>query len=148
MPLQFFSHIEGIEEELSWLHMTAFPEGQGWKIKDFKELLEIAFHHIVIDYNIENKIKGFLVYSAIVDEAEILTFCVSPTGQQKGVGGGIMAAFLQEMQTKYIKTVFLEVAEDNLPAIKLYKRYGFTLNGRRLKYYDHKTDALLMAKTL
>ncbi|CAI3931282.1 ribosomal protein S18-alanine N-acetyltransferase [Commensalibacter papalotli (ex Botero et al. 2024)] len=148
MSLQCFNHIHGIEKELSLLHVAAFPEGQGWKIKDFQGLLEISFHHILIDYNIENKIRGFLIYSVIVDEAEILTFCVNPTEQHKGVGKGIMAAFLEEMQTKHIKTVFLEVAEDNLSAIKLYKRYGFFLNGRRLKYYDHNIDALLMAKTL
>lgn len=148
MAFQVLDYIEGIEDQLSSLHISAFPMGLGWKAKDMKELLDISFHHILIDYDIDNKINGFLLYSVIVDEAEILTFCVSPERQQEGIGQAIIAVFLEEMKKQSVKIVFLEVAEDNIAALKLYNRFGFSLNGRRTKYYDNKIDALLMAKTL
>lgn len=148
MSLQFLSHIEGMEEELSALHMAAFPMGQGWKPKEFKELLEIFFHHILIYCDFQNKIRGFLLYSVIVDEAEIITFSVDPAYQRNGMGREIMAAFIKHMKKQHIRVIFLEVAESNLSAIRLYSRFDFFLNGRRLKYYDNKVDALLMKKTL
>lgn len=137
-----------MEEELSRLHIAAFSTEQGWKPKEFKELLEIFFHHIVICCDFENKIQGFLLYSVIVDEAEIITFSVDPCFQKKGIGREIITAFIDHMRKQRVKTVFLEVAEDNLSAIKLYTRFNFFLNGRRSKYYDNKVDALLMKKTL
>lgn len=148
MSTQFLRQIEGMEGALSQVHMEAFPQGQGWKPKAFKELLEIFFHHLLIYCDSENKIQGFLLYSVIVDEAEIITFSVDPACQKKGIGGEIMTAFIKHMKKQHVKTVFLEVAENNFSAIKLYTRFNFFLNGRRLKYYDNKVDALLMKKTL
>lgn len=148
MSIQFLSHVDGKEADFSKVHMSAFPQGQGWNEKAFKDLLEISFHYLVVDYDDENKIRGFLLYSLILDEAEILTFCVSPEQQSKGVGGNLLAVFLKEMKEKQVSKVLLDVAENNFSAIKLYNRYGFMESGRRRKYYENKIDALLMSKAL
>ena len=45
----------------------------------------------------------------------------------------------------------LEVAENNFPAIEMYKKNNFNLIGRRKKYYfmnDEKIDALIFKKKL
>lgn len=148
MSIQFLSHMDGKEANFSTVHVAAFPQGRGWNEKAFKDLLEISFHYLVVDYDDENKIRGFLLYSLILDEAEILTFCVSPAKQSKGVGGNLLAVFLEKMKNKHVTTVLLDVAENNFSAIKLYNRYGFMENGRRRKYYENKIDALLMSKAL
>lgn len=35
---------------------------------------------------------------------------------------------------------------ENVPAINLYKKYGFEVLGTRKKYYDNKFDAYIMTK--
>ena len=48
-----------------------------------------------------------------------------------------------------VKKIFLDVAEDNLPAIKLYEKSGFHLIHRRKGYYQNgTTDALIYIKEL
>ena len=46
-----------------------------------------------------------------------------------------------------IKNITLEVKEDNIAAINLYKKYGFKKVSTREKYYDG-INGILMEKTL
>lgn len=47
-----------------------------------------------------------------------------------------------------LNTVTLEVNEHNLPAIKLYDKFGFSKIGVRKKYYGGKEDGILMSKKI
>jgi ribosomal-protein-alanine N-acetyltransferase len=51
-----------------------------------------------------------------------------------------------------VRTVFLEVEENNQPARQLYQRSGFTVAGRRERYYrqasGEQLNALLMRRDL
>ena len=42
--------------------------------------------------------------------------------------------------------ITLEVNEKNIPAISLYKKYGFETLGTRKKYYNNQFDAYIMTK--
>jgi ribosomal protein S18 acetylase RimI-like enzyme len=44
--------------------------------------------------------------------------------------------------------IFLEVAADNIAAQRLYERNGYKQIAIRSKYYDGKTDAIIMQKIL
>ena len=46
-----------------------------------------------------------------------------------------------------VKKLFLEVALNNIPGLKLYENCGFKQVGLRPKYYDG-VDAILMSKDL
>ncbi|MDI2112039.1 ribosomal protein S18-alanine N-acetyltransferase [Commensalibacter nepenthis] len=149
MAVEFLSHSNTeLEVELSLLHRVAFSGKQRWTEKDIHELLEISFHHAVIDYDENNQLNGFLLYSLIMDEAEILTFCVHPAKQHQGIGKSLFSIFLEKMREKQVQKVLLDVAEDNLVAVNLYHRLGFSHNGRRANYYKNNVDALLMSLTL
>ena len=43
-----------------------------------------------------------------------------------------------------LKTITLEVVTDNIPAIKLYEKFGFEIINVRKKYFNGK-DSYLMA---
>lgn len=43
-------------------------------------------------------------------------------------------------------SITLEVNEENEPAIKLYKKYGFNILGKRKNYYNNMHDAYIMTK--
>jgi len=89
---------------------------------------------------------GFILYRLIVDEAEILTFCVAPGERRKGVARRLLHGAIEALKGK-AKTLFLEVAEDNHAARSLYRVMGFAELGRRGGYYhrgESMVDALML----
>jgi ribosomal protein S18 acetylase RimI-like enzyme len=94
-------------------------------------------------------LAGYLLATTIVDEAEILSIAVSADHQKCGRGTGLLRHFLAYIVAQDVKTVFLEVAADNLSALTLYYRHGFAEFGRRPSYYrrsDSDCDAILMRR--
>ena len=47
-----------------------------------------------------------------------------------------------------MKTITLEVNENNLSAIRLYDKFSFDKLGIRKKYYNGESDAIIMSKKL
>ncbi len=88
------------------------------------------------------RLDGFLLAQKVGNEAEILTFCVRPDQRERGMG----AALLEKLMTEVgVSSVFLDVAEDNHSARRLYERCGFKLCGGRPRYYKrggHAVDAV------
>lgn len=83
---------------------------------------------------------AFFLAQKVADEIEILTICVDPAFRRQGLAQTMIKAL-----TEQGLRVYLDVAEDNFPARRLYEQCGFTLYGRRPGYYDRKTgrvDAL------
>ena len=95
------------------------------------------------------ELVGYLLAMMIVDEAEILSIAVSSDHQKCGRGSELLQYFLTYIATQGIKAALLEVAADNVPALSLYNRLGFTEFGRRTAYYkrsDGRCDAIMMRR--
>ena len=95
------------------------------------------------------ELVGYLLAMMIVDEAEILSIAVSSDHQKCGRGSELLKYFLTYIATQGIKAALLEVAADNVPALSLYNRLGFTEFGRRTAYYkrsDGRCDAIMMRR--
>ena len=91
----------------------------------------------------------FVLWRVAVDEAEILTICVSPESRRRGLGRWLLDRAWDRARAQGAAQLILEVAIDNHPALALYKAAGFQATGRRPRYYktDHGiVDALIMAK--
>ena len=101
----------------------------------------------IITYVEKDKIIGFLLYSLIYDRIEIEQFEVITKERRKGIGDKLLKYLIEKYQDTDIKNITLEVKEDNIVAINLYKKYGFKNVSTREKYYDG-INGLLMEKTL
>ena len=101
----------------------------------------------IITYVEKDKIIGFLLYSLIYDRIEIEQFEVITKERRKGIGDKLLKYLIEKYQDTDIKNITLEVKEDNIIAINLYKKYGFKNVSTREKYYDG-INGLLMEKTL
>lgn len=101
----------------------------------------------IITYVENDKIIGFLLYSLIYDRIEIEQFEVITKERRKGIGDKLLKYLIEKYQDTDIKNITLEVKEDNIVAINLYKKYGFKKVSTREKYYDG-INGLLMEKTL
>ena len=101
----------------------------------------------IITYVEKDKVIGFLLYSLIYDRIEIEQFEVITKERGKGIGDKLLKYLIEKYKDSDIKNITLEVKEDNIIAINLYKKYGFKKVSTREKYYDG-INGLLMEKTL
>ena len=100
----------------------------------------------IITYVEKDKIIGFLLYSLIYDRIEIEQFEVITKERGKGIGDKLLKYLIEKYKERDIKNITLEVKEDNIAAINLYKKYGFKKVSTREKYYDG-INGLLMERT-
>ena len=92
-------------------------------------------------------LNGYLLATMIDGEAEILSIGVTPDRQRQGVGKLLLQHFFEHGTSQNMTRVVLEVAEDNVPALGLYRDFGFAAFGRRKGYYkqgNRKIDAIMM----
>ncbi|WP_417431300.1 ribosomal protein S18-alanine N-acetyltransferase [Kiloniella sp.] len=129
----------GIEhaELLAEMHSRSFAEA-AWNAKDFLGLLVQKTNKGFIYCN-DRKPVGFILWQEVVGEAEILTFCVDPDFRRLGYSKNIIAKLFEYLTQVSVNKMFLEVSEDNIIALSLYKVMGFVEISRRSKYY-HKPD--------
>ena len=81
----------------------------------------------------------------MVDEGHIITFAVHPDWRRQRIGERLLIAFLDLALERGAHEATLEVRLSNLPARRLYEKYGFRPVGLRPRYYsDNGEDALIM----
>jgi [ribosomal protein S18]-alanine N-acetyltransferase len=81
----------------------------------------------------------------MVDEAHVTTFAVLPAWRRQGLGSRLMLAIMDLAAEMGAGVATLEVRLSNLPARRLYERFGFRPVGVRPRYYtDNGEDALIM----
>lgn len=125
--------------ELANLHQKCFPH-KPWSADDFADLKKSGCE-IIASQN------GFIVWRAVADEAELITIGVAPDARRTGIGAAMIGIMEGELKKSGVKSIFLEVAENNAPARKLYEQNGYAQIGVRPKYYDG-IDAIMMKKDL
>jgi ribosomal-protein-alanine N-acetyltransferase len=89
---------------------------------------------------------GMLVVWMIADEAHIATIATHPDHRRQGIAQMLMVRALDSAAQEGARRSFLEVRAGNTAAQALYRKFGFTEDGRRPRYYkDNGEDAVLMA---
>ena len=100
---------------------------------------------IVAEY--EGEFAGYADIWTVLDEADLYSIAVRVDFRRKGIGDAIMLAMTEILSANGVATINLEVRVSNMPAIKLYKKYGFNECGVRPGYYlDNGEDALIMKR--
>ena len=90
--------------------------------------------------------SGFVLYRKSDDEAWISHLALREKG--RGLGFAFLNDFFEHCRKQKFLSVGLEVASDNVPALKLYEKLGFERIGLRKKYYKSGADALVMRRIL
>ncbi len=134
---------------LAQLHGASFH--RGWGESEFEIMLGES-NTLVHRLRLGRKTIGFAVSRIGADEAEILTIAIDPRYRGQGLSRNLLLTHLGHLAGRGVRTIFLEVEENNRPALSLYKRAGFTVVGRRERYYQEpggeQLNALLMRRDL
>jgi ribosomal-protein-alanine N-acetyltransferase len=123
-------------EECERIHAGSFAFG--WSNSDFESYL--TDHNILADGAVVEgarrpELGGFILSRLLPPDAEVMTFAVDQARRGLGLGRALLERHLTNLERGGARLIFLEVADDNTPAVKLYERYGFKTIGRRENYY-------------
>ncbi len=116
-----------------------------WPAHAYRQELETnrLAHYIVARCG--NAIVGFAGIWLLVDEAHVTTFATRRSWRRQGIGERLLLALLDLARTRGAHEATLEVRPSNVPARRLYEKYGFKVVGVRPRYYsDDNEDALIM----
>lgn len=132
-------------QALADLHAQAFDHG--WSAAEIGSLLETPGTFVVAED------QGFILARALAGEAEIITLAVAPAARRQGMARRLVEAAAVRAMALAAEALFLEVADDNVAALALYRGLGFEVVGRRRGYYargngEPPVDALVMRLAL
>lgn len=105
-----------------------------------KELENNPFGKVLILKENE-EIIGYLYYSDIYERCEINQFEIDSIHRNCGKGDLLLKYLINTLE----KDITLEVKEDNIPAIHIYKKNGFLKKAIRKGYYNG-VDGILMER--
>jgi ribosomal-protein-alanine N-acetyltransferase len=134
--------------EAIWqLDQICFAQGIAYTRPALRHFL-LAQTAVTIVAEKEGKIAGFLIADVYKHHGHIITIDVHPDHRRGGLGTQLMDAVQMRMRELGVREIALEVAVDNAPAIKFYKRHGYTVLKTIPRYYNGELDALLMGKRI
>jgi [ribosomal protein S18]-alanine N-acetyltransferase len=135
--------------KLAQLHAASFH--RGWGEGEFESMLTER-NTLVHRLRLKRRTIGFAVSRMAADEAEILSIAIDDGYRGRGLSHDLLLTHLGHLAGHGVRTIFLEVEENNQPARRLYERSGFTIVGHRERYYrqseGEQLNALLMRRDL
>lgn len=94
---------------------------------------------------VDGKVVGYVGIWLIVDEGHITNVAVHPDWRRKHIGEAIIKTLIDVTESHGVVAHTLEVRASNIPAQKLYEKFGFMSVGIRQGYYeDNGEDAIIM----
>ena len=122
------------------IHAGAFH--RGWSAQEIAALgMEPSvLAHVALD-STQTSVLGFSLARCAGQEAEILTIVVDAARRGRGLGRLLLQTQLDALALQGVREVFLEVEADNVAALTLYKRLGFSQVGERKAYYARPGQA-------
>lgn len=129
-------------EAVSCIEQQIFS--QPWSRQGFLDALA-GENAIFLVAEADRKIIGYCGMYCAADEGEITNVAVGAAYRKSGIGTKLMESLLTVAKGAGVKTVILEVRASNEEAIRLYKKFGFDLQGVRKGFYEKpKEDACVM----
>lgn len=118
-----------------------------WNYNILKEELECASSYFLVAKNSNNEIVGFAGFKIIIDEADIMNIVVKKNFRKNGIGSVLLENLISLSKFLNLKSITLEVNENNISAINLYNKFDFVKLGVRKNYYGN-SNAIIMSKKI
>jgi len=140
-------------QRLLEIDQSCFVEGIAYSKEEMRYFLGIPTAISLVGLQ-DNEIMGFVITDrfrprrASRSVGKIITIDVAPPAQHSGLGTLLMSATESELKKEGCDYVSLEVAVDNEPALRFYKKHGYSVLRVLPRYYLDSIDGLLMGKRL
>ena len=91
----------------------------------------------------DDRLLGYLATWHVADELQILNIATDQAARRQGVARTLLKEAMSYARGHGVVLILLEVRRGNLPAIGLYRGFGFFVSGLRPRYYqDNQEDAV------
>jgi [ribosomal protein S18]-alanine N-acetyltransferase len=145
-PLQIRRAVAGDLERVLRVDVRAFR--RHWPADDFAAELVNPLASIWLAEDADGPV-GYAHVRVVTDEGELLNLAVLPARRRSGAGRALLARAEAEALLSGAARMFLEVRQDNVPAVSLYLRAGWEQVGIRKRYYSEDgADAIVLSKVL
>ena len=102
-------------------------------------------------FSSKNFSEGYLIARKISDDFEIISVVISSDFRRRGIATYLLKQLFLKAKKNKINKVFIEVRQNNYPALQMYKKLGFLSTGFRKNYYKTSLgfdNALTMVKLI
>lgn len=116
-----------------------------WTEQSIRDSVESDSNYFNIAY-VDGKPAGYMSMQLAAGEGDIMRVAVMPEYRRLGIGRALLEKCFSSNDPD---VVFLDVRENNIPAIRLYESMGFRSVGMRKNYYANPTEnAVIMTYNL
>lgn len=140
-------------ERLLEIDEACFVEGIAYSAEEMRYFLSLRSATRIVGEQ-DGEILGFIIADRFRPRrseksmGQIITIDVLKEARRTGLGSQLLSAAEDELRKSECSYVSLQVAIDNLPALRFYKKHGYTGLKVLPRYYLDSIDALLMGKKL
>lgn len=123
----------------------AFP----WSEKTFAS--NQGERYLNLQLSVDGEMAAFAITQIVLDEATLFNIAIHPQYQRRGFGRLLLNAVIEQLESRGVVTLWLEVRASNQAAIALYEDLGFNEVTVRRNYYPSahgREDAIVMALPL
>ena len=113
-----------------------------WTEQSICDSVGIDSNYFNIAY-VDGKPAGYMSMQLAAGEGDIMRVAVLPEYRRLGIGRALLNECFSANKPD---AVFLDVRENNVPAIRLYEAFGFKKTGIRKNYYSNPTENAVIMK--
>ncbi|MBI4386417.1 MAG: ribosomal protein S18-alanine N-acetyltransferase [Elusimicrobia bacterium] len=126
---------------------TAWDTTPHWSRMQFESELASERSYTCVA-ELDGLVVGYANLRIVLDEAQVNNVAVHPMRTRMGLGSALVEHLHHVARSRDCSRITLEAGAGNEPAQCLYARLGYRIVGRRPKYYNDGSDALLMGRSL
>ncbi|WP_036577179.1 ribosomal protein S18-alanine N-acetyltransferase [Oceanobacillus picturae] len=110
----------------------------------YQEIVDNQYaYYYVIEWN--GRIVGYVGTWVVLEDAQVTNIAIMPELRGNKLGEKLFQYMLLQVKLIGATRLSLEVRESNIPAQKLYRKFGLVPGGIRKNYYtDNQEDAIVM----
>ena len=117
-----------------------------WSEKSIASELENELSYWLVALE-DGRVTGYVGSQTVMDETDMMNVAVHPDFRRCGIAEKLVNTLVLKLKERGSHSLTLEVRASNDGAQKLYEKLGFSLIGKRPKYYRNpKEDALILRK--
>lgn len=133
-------------KQIAYIEQSAFSDP--WSLKSIEDTLR-QNHYLNLGVWKEGKLLGYLFFSHVLDEGEIVRIAVDVSLRRQGAATMLFQELEKFCIENQISKIMLDVRAGNIPAVSFYKAMAFEEDGIRKNFYTNPLeDAILMSRKI
>ena len=133
------------EDIASVFAILATENNGAWTYEQLEHSLKLENVICYVAKN-DDKVLGFVLLEETPYDFDILEIVVDENLRGRGIGTMLLKRVFDYAKLTHKEKATLEVASDNMPAISLYEKAGFSQIAERKNYYKNGKNALIFQK--